>query len=79
MRARQLRRWVLIRAPSRSSRCPIFQKIFGTLADEMVPLATRIVHQAVAADRTHKLVLEMTDGKTIECVLICDGAVHGLH
>ena len=40
------------------------------LADEFLPLGTRIERHQAARDGTHKLLLRLADDRFIECVLI---------
>jgi 23S rRNA (adenine2503-C2)-methyltransferase len=42
------------------------------LADEFVPLRSRIARHQHSSDDTHKLLLELHDGSLVECVLIQD-------
>jgi 23S rRNA (adenine2503-C2)-methyltransferase len=42
------------------------------LGEAFVPLASRVVRHQHASDDTHKLVVELVDGKLVECVLIQD-------
>jgi 23S rRNA (adenine2503-C2)-methyltransferase len=73
MRARQVRRWILQgRADSFEQMTDLPRDLRQALAAEFVPLGTAIVHHHLAADGTHKLVLRLADGQTIECVLISD-------
>jgi 23S rRNA (adenine2503-C2)-methyltransferase len=73
MRARQLRRWVLVRgADSFDQMTDLPRTLRANLAQRFVPLASRIVRHLQSADDTHKLLLELKDRKQIECVLIQD-------
>src|SRR5439155_418268 len=42
------------------------------LAEAFVPLSSRVARHLRASDETHKLLLELRDGKLVECVLIQD-------
>jgi 23S rRNA (adenine2503-C2)-methyltransferase len=71
MRARQVRRWLLQgRAESFEQMTDLPRELRQTLAAELLPLGTRIVRYQEASDGTRKLLLQMTDGSLIECVLI---------
>jgi 23S rRNA (adenine2503-C2)-methyltransferase len=71
MRARQLHRWMFAgRAESFEQMTDLPRELRENLAKEFVPLGTALAHHAEAADGTHKLVLRLHDGQTIECVLI---------
>jgi 23S rRNA (adenine2503-C2)-methyltransferase len=71
MRFRQVRRWILAgRAESFDQMTDLPQSLREAMNQEMVPLATRIAHHREAADGTHKLLLRLVDGETVECVLI---------
>jgi 23S rRNA (adenine2503-C2)-methyltransferase len=73
MRARQLRRWLLeAGAESFDDMTDLPKMLRAQLAESFVPLRTRIVKHLQASDDTHKLLLELGDGKLIECVLIQD-------
>ena len=71
MRAKQLRRWLLVQgAESFDAMTDLPKSLRQQLAESFVPLASRVVKHQRASDDTHKLLLEMRDGKLIECVLI---------
>src|SRR5262245_49724907 len=71
MRARQLRRWLLAgRAESFGQMTDLPLTLRQTLAEELLPLGTRIDQHLKAADGTHKLLLRLHDDHLIECVLI---------
>lgn len=74
MRVRQLRRWIIAGgAESFDAMTDVPKELRQSLAGEFRPFSTSILHHAAATDGTHKLVLRLDDGKTIECVLIQDG------
>lgn len=71
MRARQLRRWVVAgRAESFDRMTDLPRNLRRALAEDFEPLSTCIAHHAKSPDATHKLLLQLTDGQNIECVLI---------
>jgi 23S rRNA (adenine2503-C2)-methyltransferase len=71
MRARQLRRWILAGwAESFDQMTDLPRELRQALAKEFRPVGTTVAYHAEAADGTHKLVLRLTDGQSIECVLI---------
>jgi 23S rRNA (adenine2503-C2)-methyltransferase len=71
MRARQLRRWIVAgRAETFDRMTDLPHTLRRALADGFEPLGTRIAHHAKSPDGTHKLLLRLTDGQSIECVLI---------
>jgi 23S rRNA (adenine2503-C2)-methyltransferase len=71
MRARQVRRWIIVgRAESFEHMTDLPLSLRQALAGDFLPLGTSIAHHAQAADGTHKLVLRLEDGQSIECVLI---------
>jgi 23S rRNA (adenine2503-C2)-methyltransferase len=73
MRARQIRHWILERGADSFDAMTDLPKALRTeLADHFVPLVTRIAKHQQASDGTHKLLLELQDGKLVECVLIQD-------
>ncbi len=75
MRARQIRRWIIAgRAESFEQMTDLPRDLRPALAAEFVPLCTRIVHHAASADGTHKLLLRLHDGQSVECVLIQEEA-----
>jgi 23S rRNA (adenine2503-C2)-methyltransferase len=77
MRARQIRRWLVAgRAESFEAMTDLPASLRRALTDEFVPLGTDIAHHAVAADGTHKLILRLSDGQSIECVLIQERGRH---
>jgi 23S rRNA (adenine2503-C2)-methyltransferase len=71
MRARQLRRWILDgRAESFEHMTDLPLALRRALARAFCPLGARVAHHAAATDGTHKLVLRLHDGQSVECVLI---------
>jgi 23S rRNA (adenine2503-C2)-methyltransferase len=71
LRARQLRRWVLQgRAVSFAAMTDLPRSLREELAQEFVPLGTRIDRHLTASDGTHKLLLRLRDGNVVECVLL---------
>jgi 23S rRNA (adenine2503-C2)-methyltransferase len=71
LRARQIRRWIVAgRAESFEQMTDLPRDLRQDLAGAFLPLGTTIAHHDTAADATHKLVLRLLDGQTIECVLI---------
>jgi 23S rRNA (adenine2503-C2)-methyltransferase len=71
MRARQIRRWLLQgRADSFEQMTDLPVALRQSLAAEFVLLPTHVVRHLHAADDTHKLLLRLSDGNLIECVLI---------
>ncbi len=75
MRARQIRRWIVAgRAESFEQMTDLPRDLREALAAEFAALGTRIVHHAAAADGTHKLLLRLHDGQSVECVLIQEEA-----
>ena len=77
MRARQVRRWLFEgRAEAFEQMTDLPRELRQALAAEFVLLATSVAFHAEAADGTHKLVLRLADGQTVECVLIQEGGRH---
>lgn len=73
MRARQIRRWILqAGATSFEAMTDLPQALRQALAEDFEPLGSGVARHQHAIDGTHKLLLEMHDGKLIECVLIQD-------
>src|SRR5712692_10372329 len=71
LRARQLRRWLVAgRAESFERMTDLPRNLRGALTADFEPLGTRIAHHAKSSDGTHKLLLRLIDGQSIECVLI---------
>lgn len=71
LRARQLRHWLLTRAvESFEQMTDLPRSLRERLAETFVPLASRVVRSQCAGDQTHKLLVQLRDGKLVECVLI---------
>lgn len=71
MRARQVRRWVLAgRAESFDAMTDLPLGLRQLLAKEFVPLITHPLRHLQADDGTHKLLLRLSDGQLVECVLL---------
>ena len=77
MRARQVRRWLIAgRAESFGQMTDLPRELRTALADHFAALGTSIAHHAEADDGTHKLLLRLPDGQTVECVLIQEDDRH---
>jgi 23S rRNA (adenine2503-C2)-methyltransferase len=71
MRARQLRRWLIQgQAESFEVMSDVPRALRQALAEEFLPLGTRVARHLEAPDGTHKLLLHLADDQLIECVLI---------
>jgi 23S rRNA (adenine2503-C2)-methyltransferase len=71
LRGRQLRRWIVCAgAESFEAMTDLPQRLRQELARAFVPLGTRVLQHLEASDDTHKLLLQLRDGRLIECVLI---------
>jgi 23S rRNA (adenine2503-C2)-methyltransferase len=71
MRVRQLRSWLLAkRAETFEQMSDLPKQMRIELAEAFQPLATKIERHLKASDDTHKLLLRLSDGGLIECVLI---------
>ncbi len=71
MRIKQIRRWILARrAESFEVMTDVPAALRRDLADRFDPLASRISAHRQARDGTHKLLLTLSDGRSVECVLI---------
>jgi 23S rRNA (adenine2503-C2)-methyltransferase len=71
LRARQLRRWLVVgRAESFERMTDLPRNLRRALAADFEPLSTQIAHHTKSSDGTHKLLLRLADGQSIECVLI---------
>lgn len=71
MRARQLRRWLLVEgADSFEQMTNLPKTLRQELAEAFAPRQTTVARHLQAADGTHKLLLRLRDGQLIECVLI---------
>lgn len=74
LRFKQIRRWLLAgRAESFADMTDLPRSLRQALAEEFVPLSTRIARHLEAEDGTHKLLLGLADDQLIECVLIQEG------
>ena len=74
LRARQLRHWLLVRGAETFDEMSDLPRSLRTKLNEaFVPLSSRVARHQRAADDTHKLLLELRDGKQVECVLIQEG------
>jgi 23S rRNA (adenine2503-C2)-methyltransferase len=75
MRARQIRHWLVARgATSFDAMSDLPRDLRLALAQDFIPLGTRVARHVEAADGTHKLLLRLADDRLIECVLIQEGA-----
>jgi len=73
MRAKQLRRWLLVRgAESFDAMTDLPKMLRQQLNESFTPLSSRIAKHHRASDDTHKLLIQLRDNKLIECVLIQD-------
>jgi len=73
MRAGQMRHWLLARgAASFDEMTDVPKALRLHVAEHFAPLASKIAKHQVASDHTHKLLVEIIDGKLVECVLIQD-------
>src|SRR4051794_19590821 len=71
LRARQIGRWILTaRVTAFSDMTDLPGALRELLAKEFLPLGTQIAHHHASSDGTHKLLLRLSDGQHIECVLI---------
>jgi 23S rRNA (adenine2503-C2)-methyltransferase len=71
LRARQLRRWLVAAgAESFEAMTDLPRDLRQVLAQDFLPLGTRVARHLEAADGTHKLLLRLADERLIECVLI---------
>lgn len=71
LRIKQIRRRVLAgRAESFEQMSDVPKDLRVDLAAHFAPLGTRVERHLQAADETHKLLLKLQDGNSIECVLI---------
>src|ERR1700738_4726179 len=71
LRAKQLRRWVVLAgAESFEEMTDLPKRLRTDLAEAFVPLGTRVVRHLEASDGTHKLLLGLRDRRVLECVLI---------
>ncbi|MFO0849027.1 MAG: 23S rRNA (adenine(2503)-C(2))-methyltransferase RlmN [Gemmataceae bacterium] len=73
MRVQQIRRWVLERrATSFEAMSDLPKSLRQELAEAFTVFGTTVDKHLTAADGTHKLLLRLSDGRQIECVLIQD-------
>src|SRR5262245_52004084 len=73
LRARQVRRWLLAgRASSFDRMTDLPRGLREQLAESFSPLGSSIARQSVAADGTRKLLVRLSDGETVECVLLAE-------
>jgi 23S rRNA (adenine2503-C2)-methyltransferase len=71
MRVKQLRSWLLAkRAETFEQMSDLPKNLRSELADSFQPFSTKIERHLQASDDTHKLLLRLSDGGLIECVLI---------
>src|SRR4051794_39579638 len=71
MRARQIQRWLLTgRAQSFDQMTDLPASLRAELKTTFVPFGTRCVRRSDASDGTRKLLLRLSDGNLVECVLI---------
>jgi 23S rRNA (adenine2503-C2)-methyltransferase len=71
LRVRQIKRWLLQgRASSFEHMTDLPGALRGRLAEQFLPLGSRIERQQVARDGTHKLLLRLPDQQMTECVLL---------
>lgn len=74
LRARQIQRWLLVGgAESFAEMTDLPLQLRQHLTQDFAVLATRVVRHLRASDDTHKLLLALADGNTVECVLIQEG------
>jgi 23S rRNA (adenine2503-C2)-methyltransferase len=77
MRFRQVRRWLLTgRADSFDEMTDLPKELRADLGRHFVPFATTVTHHSAADDNTHKLLLQLADGQSVECVLIQEADRH---
>lgn len=73
-REKQIRKWILQkRADSFAAMTDLPQKLREELAANFVVLSSHVALHKKASDGTEKLLVELADGKRIECVLLRDG------
>src|SRR5947209_12915163 len=71
LRARQLRRSLLVRgAESFEQMTDLPRSLRASLAENFVPLSSRVSRHLTASDGTHKLLVALRDDTEVECVLI---------
>jgi 23S rRNA (adenine2503-C2)-methyltransferase len=70
-RVKQLRRWVIAAGvESFEEMTDLPKALRADLADAFAPIGNRVRKHLTADDGTHKLLVELRDQKTVECVLI---------
>lgn len=70
-RGAQIRRWLFgKRAPAFSEMHDVPKALREQLAEQFVLFQSQVVAHQVARDRTEKLLLELSDGERVECVLM---------
>jgi 23S rRNA (adenine2503-C2)-methyltransferase len=75
MRGRQIWRWIVQgRVESFEHMSDLPRNLRAELSKEFTPLAATVARHLAASDGTHKLLLRLTDGQLIECVLIQEDA-----
>lgn len=73
-REKQIRKWIVQkRADSFAAMTDLPQKLRDELTANFVVLSSRVALHKKASDGTEKLLVELADGKKIECVLLRDG------
>jgi 23S rRNA (adenine2503-C2)-methyltransferase len=71
LRVKQVRRWILAgRAETFEAMSDLPRDLRQELAAEFSPLGTRVDRHLHSTDDTHKLLLQLSDGERVECVLI---------
>jgi len=76
-RARQVRRWLFDRPVAGfEAMTDLSKPLRRRLAEEFRIWTTRVVAKRKADDGTEKLLLELSDGERIECVLLRDDTTH---
>src|SRR4051794_8717503 len=71
LRARQVRRWILAaRAESFDGMSDVPLALRNRLAADFVPLGTTVARRLTSCDGTEKLLLRLSDGHLVECVLL---------
>jgi 23S rRNA (adenine2503-C2)-methyltransferase len=73
MRARQIRKQILAnRAETFDAMTDLPKALRADLTEQYAPFSTTIDKHLTSSDGTHKLLVRLTDGRQIECVLIQD-------
>jgi 23S rRNA (adenine2503-C2)-methyltransferase len=71
MRVKQVRRWLLDgRAESFEGMSDLPKALRAELVESFAPLGTGVERHLKASDDTHKLLVRLADGRSVECVLI---------